>query len=252
MEPFYAVKRNPDPVIVRTLAILGANFDCASRAEIRLVKQVSQDLSRQPEIIYANPCKARSHMIEAVCKGVNLVTFDNAMEVAKCAAVSKKIKLVMRIVTDDKGSVCRLSSKFGAHRHMWRTNLAAAKKHGLEVVGVSFHVGSGCRDASRYELALRDAKEIFTFAKEEFGFDMNIVDIGGGFPGETHSIWNPADLDSSVEDDEEEDDDEEKDDITARTDEPLMFFSDIAEKFRIVLDELFPEDSDACLIAEPG
>jgi len=248
VEPFYAVKCNPDPVIVRTLAILGANFDCASQDEIRLVQELSSDLRRKPEIIYANPCKARSHLIEAVCKGVKLVTFDNPLEVAKCAAVSKKIKLVMRIVTDDRGSVCRLSSKFGAHRHMWRTNLAAAKNHGLKLVGVSFHVGSGCLDASRYELALRDAKEIFTFAKEEFGFEMNIVDIGGGFPGETHSIWNNPDMDFS----DEKDYYQAKEDSRSHTGEPQVFFSDIAEKVRIVLDELFPEDSGVRLIAEPG
>jgi diaminopimelate decarboxylase len=50
-----AVKCNPDPVIVRTLAI---NFDCASRNEIRLVQEHSKDLERKPEIIYANPCKS--------------------------------------------------------------------------------------------------------------------------------------------------------------------------------------------------
>lgn len=45
----------------------------------------------------------------------------------------------------------------------------------MQVVGVSFHVGSGCRDASRYELALRDAREIFDMAEKEYGFKMNIL-----------------------------------------------------------------------------
>jgi len=111
VECFYAVKCNPDPVIVKTLAALGANFDCASRNEIRLVKNLTKEMSNDPEIIYANPCKARLHLIEAVCKGVTLVTFDNVTEVVKCAGVSKHIELILRIVTDDRGSQCRLSSK---------------------------------------------------------------------------------------------------------------------------------------------
>lgn len=111
VEPFYALKCNPDPVIIRSLAILGANFDCASRSEIRLVQEITKALPRKPEIIYANPCKARAHLIEAVCKGVTMVTFDNESEIAKCAGISKRIKLIMRIVTDDRGSQCRLSSK---------------------------------------------------------------------------------------------------------------------------------------------
>lgn len=59
VEPFYAVKCNPDPVIVKTLATLGCNFDCASRQEIRLVQAACEDLPHKPEIIYANPCKGR-------------------------------------------------------------------------------------------------------------------------------------------------------------------------------------------------
>ena len=34
VECYYAVKCNPDPVIVRTLAALGAYFDCASHNDI--------------------------------------------------------------------------------------------------------------------------------------------------------------------------------------------------------------------------
>jgi len=265
VEPFYAVKCNPDPLIIKTLAILGSNFDCASRTEFRLVQDICKDLPRNPDIIYANPCKSRVHLIEAVCKGIRKVTFDNAAEIVKCAEISKKIQLVLRIITDDRGSQCRLSTKFGAPRQKWRPLLATAKKHGLDVVGVSFHVGSGCRDADRYQSALKDAKEIFEMAKTEFGFNMTLLDIGGGFPGETHSTWNPAAI--STEDEMvEEDSDDEGDDLiegTEMTDTPseadqeseeerFMFFTEIADRVRPMLDEMFPEESGVRLIAEPG
>ena len=193
--PYYAVKCNPDPAIVRTLMSLGCNFDCASRGEITLVQQISNALPADvpmPDIIYANPCKGRGHVIDAVCRGVRKTTFDNVAEIHKCAAISKKIQLIMRIITDDSGSQCRLSSKFGAPPQHWPILLAEAKKCGLEVVGVSFHVGSGCRDATRYEWALRDCKKLFEMAKKDFGFNMTLLDIGGGFPEETHSLWNPV------------------------------------------------------------
>jgi hypothetical protein len=135
--PFYAMKCNPDPAIVRTLACLGCNFDCASKAEIELVQTISKQLPpgfHKPEIIYANPCKSRSMIIDAVCRGVRMVTFDNTAEVRKCANISKKIQLVMRIITDDSGSQCRLSSKFGAPKQHWPILLAEAKKCGLDVV----------------------------------------------------------------------------------------------------------------------
>ena len=193
--PYYAVKCNPDPVIVQILASMGCNFDCASRGEIEIVQKIAHELPTEisrPEIIFANPCKPRGHIIDAVCRGVRITTFDNVAEIHKCASVSKQIQLILRIITDDSGSQCRLSSKFGAPKQHWRELLGEAKKAGLQVVGVSFHVGSGCRDAEKYEMALRDAKGLFELAEEEYGFDMKILDIGGGFPGETHSLWNPA------------------------------------------------------------
>jgi len=177
-----------------------------------------------------------------------MVTFDNVTEVEKCAAVSKKIELIMRIITDDRGAQCRLSSKFGAPRQKWRPLLAAAKRRGLNVAGVSFHVGSGCRDAARYESALRDAREIFDLAKREFNMDMRVLDIGGGFPGETHSMWNPA-----AELDEETDTDkiEGKPTLDGHEDR-FMFFTEIAEQVAPLVDELFPPSSGVRIIGEPG
>lgn len=103
-----AVKCNPDPVIVKTLATLGCNFDCASRNEIHLVEQASKDLPHKPDIIFANPCKAPAHIAEAESKGVHLMTFDNVDEVKKIASISKKAQLILRIVTDDRGSTVRV------------------------------------------------------------------------------------------------------------------------------------------------
>jgi len=291
--PYYAVKCNPDPAIVRTLMSLGCNFDCASRAEIELVQQISLTLPKEistPDIVYANPTKARGHVIDAVCRGVRKMTFDNVAEIQKCAMVSKKIQLIMRIITDDSGSQCRLSSKFGAPPQHWPILLAEARRCGLDVVGVSFHVGSGCRDAMKYEMALKDCKKLFEMAKRDYGYDMKILDIGGGFPGETHSLWNPAKafgdptagergpparkptvledipsiIEEGVEVNDEEEDINEDDDLEGIEPEPAeespqeekerqyMYFSEIAEAVAPMLDKLFPPSSGVKIIAEPG
>ena len=54
-----AVKCNDDPVLLQTLAALGAGFDCASKQEITTILNLGVDPSR---IIYANPCKQKSHI----------------------------------------------------------------------------------------------------------------------------------------------------------------------------------------------
>lgn len=70
-------------------------------------------------------------------------------------------RLVLRIATDDSKAVCRLSVKFGATLKACRGLLERAKELGLDVIGVSFHVGSGCTDPDTYSQAISDARCVF-------------------------------------------------------------------------------------------
>jgi hypothetical protein len=65
VEPFYAVKCNPDLQVKRLLAKLGAIFDCASKAEIEQVLALKPTVSCS-NIIFANLCKENSHIRYAV------------------------------------------------------------------------------------------------------------------------------------------------------------------------------------------
>lgn len=48
----------------------------------------------------------------------------------------------------------------------------------LQVVGVSFHVGSGCQNVGVYADAIAAAREAFDMAAS-YGFNMELLDIGG-------------------------------------------------------------------------
>ena len=162
--PYYAVTCNLDPTVVRTLLSLGCHFDCASQAEIALIQCLAVALVpvgvALPDIVYTNPTKARGHVDRVPRRA-------NDAKVRKCAMV--KVQLIPRIITDDSGSQCRLLSKFGVPPSHWLALLGEARRCGLEVVGVSFHVGSGCWDASRCVLALRGCKRLFEMAERDFG-----------------------------------------------------------------------------------
>eukprot|EP01134_Creolimax_fragrantissima_P006005 CFRG6005T1 len=180
VEPFYAMKCNPDPVIMKTMAhALSTGFDCASKEEIKQ----AIDLGVSPDrIIYANPCKATSHILYAKSVGVDLMTFDNEDELAKIKEHYPNARLVLRVLTDDSYSVCRLGVKFGADPRRVFYLLSTAKDMGLDVVGISFHVGSGCYNSDAFLDALRLARAAFD-AGDEMGFRFSFLDIGGGFPG---------------------------------------------------------------------
>lgn len=184
VKPFYAVKCNPDPQVLRLLSALGANFDCATQGEIDLVLNQLGDFCVAPEqIVYAQPQKMEKHIQFADNSRVGLTVIDGEDELHKMASVNSKMAVLIRLATDDKDSVCRFSKKFGAQPANAPKLLALAKKLGIEVKGISFHVGSGCGDAQAYVTAIRDARSVFDAA---IALDMpalKIVDIGGGFPG---------------------------------------------------------------------
>eukprot|EP00730_Choanoeca_flexa_P012708 TRINITY_DN4547_c0_g1_i1.p1 TRINITY_DN4547_c0_g1~~TRINITY_DN4547_c0_g1_i1.p1 ORF type:complete len:516 (+),score=150.33 TRINITY_DN4547_c0_g1_i1:84-1631(+) len=182
VESHYAVKCNPDPMILKALAAMGAGFDCASRAEIEAVISMGVSPTR---IIYANPCKPQSHIRYAKEAKVDLMTFDSIEEMKKIAQIFPAARLVLRILADDSKSSCRLGLKFGAAVGSHTTRiLKVAKKLSMAVVGVSFHVGSGCTDADTYVDAIGKAQSIFKEAEAMGMPRMTILDIGGGFPGE--------------------------------------------------------------------
>nr|GAT57702.1 ornithine decarboxylase [Mycena chlorophos] len=178
IKPFYAVKCNPDPYVLRLLAALGTGFDCASNGEISQVLAIGGiDPTR---IIFANPCKAVSFIRNAAKMHVDMMTFDNADELYKIARAHPGAKLVVRILTDDSKALCQLGIKFGAPLSAVPALLAKAKELDLDVVGVSFHVGSGNYDPTVYTDAIRRAHAAFDMGTEA-GYHFSLLDVGGGF-----------------------------------------------------------------------
>ncbi|KAJ5201848.1 uncharacterized protein N7498_006511 [Penicillium cinerascens] len=181
VKPFYAVKCNPDPEVLRLMAQLGNGFDCASKSEIDLALQTGIDPTR---IIYAQPCKTKSYLRYAKEVGVKQMTFDNADELYKIKATFPDAELYLRILTDDSTSLCRLSMKFGASMDVAPQLLELAHQLELKVVGVSFHVGSGAEDPRAFLKAVQDARLVFDQATE-IGHELHTLDVGGGFCQET-------------------------------------------------------------------
>lgn len=124
-----------------------------------------------------------NHIRFADNNGVCLTVVDGEDELHKMARLGSKMSVLIRLATDDKDSVCRFSKKFGCIPENAPKLLALAKKLGVDVKGISFHVGSGCGDAQAYVTALRDARTVFDAAIAMGMPSLKIVDIGGGFPG---------------------------------------------------------------------
>ena len=223
VQAYYAVKVNSDPVVVETFYKLGGSFDVASMQEFHTVYRFIEDLPPQErqdfiwdKIIYANPIKP-IETLQELDRYKPLVTFDNEEEVKKIAKHAPNAGLALRLRVPNTGSMVELSSKFGALPGEAVQLIACAHDHGLTVEGVSFHVGSQCTNPENYIQAIHLSAGIFAEAKSR-GFDLQLLDIGGGFP---------AAYDASV-----------------------PRFATLAKKLNYELDRLFPKSIE--ILAEPG
>lgn len=181
IRPYYAIKCNPDNAIIQILNKLGAGFDCASKNEISQVLTLGANAE---DIIFANPIKESSQIKYARSQDIDLLTFDSESELLKIKLYHPNAKLVVRIKIDDSKSVCKFGCKFGVELEDIEKLLMLAKASDLNLVGVSFHVGSNCRDLKTYFDAIENSRKVFDLAKR-LGFQFNFLDIGGGFPGDS-------------------------------------------------------------------
>ncbi|MDD5382248.1 MAG: type III PLP-dependent enzyme [Candidatus Margulisbacteria bacterium] len=176
--PYYAIKANPHPEIIKYFINLGAGFDVASANEMKLVLNLGASPDR---IIFANTIKSNEDIAFAYKKKVKLMTFDNEPELYKIARYCPGAKVLVRIKVENIGSTVELSLKFGADPDQAIFLLKKAKSLGLKPGGVAFHVGSQCLNVENYLKALEVSSVIFYEAKK-IGLELDTLDIGGGFP----------------------------------------------------------------------
>jgi ornithine decarboxylase len=181
--PHYAVKCNPNPQVLSVMALNGCSFDCASKAEMKLVEKLQSNFSTSPSIIFANPIKMKTHLKYAERCGITLMTADCTEELTKIDKYCSKADVVMRIAVDDSNSLCKFNKKYGmfpekGNLEKWFDKFDTLKNSNL--VGVSFHVGSGCSSSDAYRTAIEDARTCFDYAKTR-GYKLSVLDIGGGF-----------------------------------------------------------------------
>lgn len=178
VRPHYAVKANPDPRVLRVLIEEGAGFEIASVAELDLLLGLGVPAA---DIFYSNPMKTREWIAYAASKGVEWFVADAVEEVRKVHAVKPDAKLYLRIDTPNIGADWPLAGKFGAHAAEVPEIIATCAALGADLAGVTFHVGSQCRNPENWRVGIEKARAVFDQALAA-GLKPRMLDIGGGFP----------------------------------------------------------------------
>ena len=197
--PYYAVKANIDPVILRELFEAGANADVASAFEIDVCRAVGVPGER---MIVSNPRKDRDTILSMRDIRAFATAVDSEEEIDKLTLAGMPSRdyqpvLFIRIKVPTKGVTQDLSSKFGVRVLPPKTDptveplppvqldaVRSIAKHarsaGFTKIGLSFHVGTQCSDPRIYVSALRVCRSVIDDLASD-GIRVGWLDIGGGF-----------------------------------------------------------------------
>lgn len=178
VHPHYAVKANPDPRVLRTLIEEGAGFEIASIAELDILMGLGVPAA---EIFYSNPMKSRAYLEYAAAKGVEWYVIDSLEELVKIVSVKPDARMYLRIDTPNIGSDWPLAGKFGTHATDIREIINEAARLHADLAGVTFHVGSQCRNPQNWRVGIERAKSVFGDMRLA-GLKPRLLNIGGGYP----------------------------------------------------------------------
>jgi ornithine decarboxylase len=176
---FYALKPLPHADVVATLRGLGAGFDVATKGEIELVR--AQGV-RADRCIHTHPIKRDDDIRAALGFGIRRFVVDNPDEIRKFVPHRRRAELLLRVSFRNPAAVVDLSRKFGCEPAAVPQLLELARALGVRVSGLSFHVGSQVADPSKYVEAIDACRELMLDAARPGRADLDVLDIGGGFP----------------------------------------------------------------------
>jgi ornithine decarboxylase len=178
VEVFYSMKANDHPRIVEALVKENASFDITSEKELNLLNKFNLSSKK---ITCLNPIKSPEFLKKLFGNKINIMAYDSFDEVDKIARYAPGSKLVLRIVVDNEGSDWPLTKKYGVDPSVAVPLIKYALEKNLQPVGLTFHVGSQCRNKNNWVNALSVCETLWELAKKE-KIHFNFLSLGGGLP----------------------------------------------------------------------
>lgn len=173
---FYALKSLSHPELVKRLKSLGCHFDLATIGEVELVESLG---IKGDQCIHTHPIKKDREIKRALDFGCKRFVVDNFEEMKKFYKYAGQVELIIRVSFRSKQAVVDLSRKFGCSLEELPVLVEMAQSNGVEVVGLSFHVGSQSLSPATQVNAIRSS---IAAMKVMHNVKWKFLDIGGSFP----------------------------------------------------------------------
>jgi diaminopimelate decarboxylase len=183
----YAIKANFNIHLVKILSSLKAGIDAVSAGEV--FRALKSDIDPK-KIVFAGVGKTREEMEYALKNGVEEFSVESIAEMfllnEVATSLKTKAKFSLRVnpnvdaKTHDKISTGRKGDKFGVDiKKAQEIYAQAAKLPGLEVYGISTHIGSQITNLEPFKLAFQKLRELCLTLKNQ-GHKISALDFGGG------------------------------------------------------------------------
>ena len=183
----YAIKANSNLSVTKIFAELGSGIDAVSAGEIWRGIKAGIDPKK---IVFAGVGKTAEEMEFALSNGVVEFSIESEPELYLLSEVATRLgktaKIAVRVnpnvdaKTHDKISTGRKGDKFGVDiEYAPELYSKASKLSGIEIFGISTHIGSQITSLEPFEKAFQKIRELCLALRQQ-GFNIENLDLGGG------------------------------------------------------------------------
>ena len=189
--PIYASKANSFKQIYRICAQEGIGVDVVSGGEIYTAVQAGFDMSRA---YFQGNNKTDAEIALALDSGVGYFVVDcgEELEILEEMAAQRGIvqKVLIRVTpgidphTYEQVATGKVDSKFGSPIETGsaeRIVKRAIECAHIDLRGIHCHVGSMVFGEDVYEQAARVMLEFMAYVKDRLGYELDVLDLGGGY-----------------------------------------------------------------------
>jgi diaminopimelate decarboxylase/aspartate kinase len=176
---YYAIKANNHPEVLRTVESTGVNLECVSLGEIDHVLALFPDIDRK-RILFTPNFAPRAEYEYGLAKGVWL-TLDDIYPLREWGEMFTGFEIFLRLDTGlgrghhEHVRTAGVHSKFGIPLFELEEVRQLAEKHGLTIVGLHAHTGSGILQSDNWQNV---AETLIEVASSFPG--VRVLDLGGG------------------------------------------------------------------------
>ena len=189
---FYAIKANSHPAILREIATQGFGLECVSPGELARVREALPGAA--VDLLYTLNFAAREDYAAGIAQGAR-ITLDNLHPLVHWGDLFAGREIELRLDLGigrghhDKVKTGGAQSKFGLALDELPEFQRLAAQHGVRIVGLHAHLGSGILNAAHWKEVHIQLASI----AEKIG-SVRSLNIGGGFGVPARTDEAPLDL----------------------------------------------------------